>query len=206
MTMRTPSVCNAYGARRARIDGTGLVRRWGARMLLAACVGLAAGCASQAPDAGPRAGAAAVPAGIVSVTFADVSKFDESRGARRETEAARRAWVDTLGQHLAERAAPRLAQGQRLTVHITDVQRAGSYEPWRGPQAADLRVVRDIYPPRIDLSFQLLAADGRVLREGSRQLRDATFMMRPDLYPNDPLRYEKTLLDDWLRQELGGRG
>jgi hypothetical protein len=27
-------------------------------------------------------------------------------------------------------------------------------------------------------------------------------MMHPDLYPNDPLRYEKTLLDDWLRAEL----
>ena len=82
------------------------------------------------------------------------------------------------------------------------MQRAGSFEPWRGPQAADVRIVRDIYPPRIDLRFKLLDADGKLLREGSRQLRDATFMMRPDLYPNDPLRYEKTLLDDWLRAEL----
>jgi hypothetical protein len=90
----------------------------------------------------------------------------------------------------------------RLEVHFTDVQRAGSFEPWRGPQAADVRIVRDIYPPRIDLRFGLLDADGKLLREGSRQLRDATFMMRPDLYPNDPLRYEKTLLDDWLREEL----
>ncbi len=83
------------------------------------------------------------------------------------------------------------------------MQRAGGFEPWRGPQAADVRIVRDIYPPRIDLRFKLLGADGKLLREGSRQLRDASFMMRPDLYPNDPLRYEKTLLDDWVRAELG---
>src|SRR5258707_10542858 len=88
-------------------------------------------------------------------------------------------------QFLAERAAPRLPQGQRLEVHLTDVQRAGGFEPWRGPQAADVRIVRDIYPPRIDLRFKLLGADGKLLREGSRQLRDASFMMRPDLYRSE---------------------
>jgi Protein of unknown function (DUF3016) len=155
-------------------------RRWMCMALGAACLGMVAGCAVQGPGQGRPDGMrqGAVPAGIVSVTFDDPSRF------------------------VAERAAPRLSQGQRLEVHLTDVQRAGSFEPWRGPQAADVRIVRDIYPPRIDLRFKLLDADGKLLHEGSRQLRDATFMMRPDLYPNDPLRYEKTLLDDWLRAEL----
>ncbi|WFF81019.1 DUF3016 domain-containing protein [Delftia tsuruhatensis] len=179
-------------------------RRWMCMALGAACLGMVAGCAVQGPEQGRAAGArqGAVPAGIVSVTFDDPSRFDALRSGPGETDKARRAWVDALAQFLAERAAPRLSQGQRLEVHLTDVQRAGSFEPWRGPQAADVRIVRDIYPPRIDLRFKLLDADGKLLREGSRQLRDATFMMRPDLYPNDPLRYEKTLLDDWLRAEL----
>ncbi|WP_338499145.1 DUF3016 domain-containing protein [Delftia tsuruhatensis] len=179
-------------------------RRWMCMALGAACLGMVAGCAVQGPEQGRAAGArqGAVPAGIVSVTFDDPSRFDASRSGPGETDKARRAWVDALAQFLAERAAPRLPQGQRLEVHLTDVQRAGGFEPWRGPQAADVRIVRDIYPPRIDLRFKLLDADGKLLREGSRQLRDATFMMRPDLYPNDPLRYEKTLLDDWLRAEL----
>ncbi|MFG0638031.1 DUF3016 domain-containing protein [Delftia tsuruhatensis] len=179
-------------------------RRWMCMALGAACLGMVAGCAVQGPGQGRPDGMrqGAVPAGIVSVTFDDPSRFDAGRNGTQESEKARRAWVDALAQFLAERAAPRLSQGQRLEVHLTDVQRAGSFEPWRGPQAADVRIVRDIYPPRIDLRFKLLDADGKLLREGSRQLRDATFMMRPDLYPNDPLRYEKTLLDDWLRAEL----
>ena len=179
-------------------------RRWMRMALGAACLGLAAGCATHAPEPGQAGGQrqGAVPAGIVSVTFDDPARFDASRSGPREGEKARRAWVDALGHHLAERAAPRLPAGQKLEVHLTDVQRAGSFEPWRGPQAADVRIVRDIYPPRIDLRFKLLDAGGKLLREGSRQLRDPSFMMRPDLYPNDPLRYEKTLLDDWLREEL----
>ncbi len=170
--------------------------------LAVACLCLAAGCAMQASEGGGPAAAAPVAAGIVSVTHDDPAAFDQGRTPGRETAQARRAWVDALSQHLAERAAPLLAPGQRLQVHLIDVQRAGNFEPWRGPQAADVRIVRDIYPPRIDLRFKLLDAQGKLLREGSRQLRDATFMMRPDLYPSDPLRYEKTLLDDWLREEL----
>lgn len=174
--------------------------------LAVACIGLAAGCAVQTPErTGTGTGQAAgipVEPGIVSVTYDNPEIFDQGRAGGRDTGQARRAWVDALSQYLAERAAPRLPQGQRLQVHITDVQRAGSFEPWRGPRGADVRIVRDIYPPRIDLRFKLLDGDARLLREGSRQLRDATFMVRPDLHPNDPLRYEKTLLDDWLQQEL----
>lgn len=172
--------------------------------LAVACIGLAAGCAVQGPQRTATGQAAGTPAppGIVSVTYDNPATFDQGRAGGRETEKARRAWVDALSQYLAERAAPRLPQGQQLEVHITDVQRAGNFEPWRGPQGADVRIVRDIYPPRIDLRFKLLDGDGRLLREGSRQLRDATFMMRADLHPNDPLRYEKSLLDDWMHKEF----
>ena len=156
-----------------------------------------AGCASH-PPANP-------PSGTVSVTHADPAGFSEARNAPQESERARQAWIDALSQHLAERAARALPEGERLEVHITDIQRAGGFEPWRGPQAAQLRMVRDIYPPRIVLEFKRLAPDGRVLQAGSRTLRDTAFMMRPDLYPNDPLRHEKALLDDWVRKELGGR-
>jgi hypothetical protein len=108
--------------------------------------------------------------------------------------------VNALGQYLAEQAAPRLPAGQRLEVRITDVQRAGGFEPWR--TRTDVRIVRDIYPPRIDLEFKRLAADGSTLQSGTRKLRDNTFLMRPDMHPNDPLRFEKALIDDWLRKEL----
>lgn len=147
-----------------------------------------------------------VPPGIVSVTYADPAKFSDARSAPRESAPARKAWLDALSLHLADQAAPRLPEGQRLSVHITDVQRAGGFEPWRGPQAGDLRIVRDIYPPRIDLQFKLLSAEGRVLREGRRQLRDSAFLVHPGGSASDPLRHEKALIDDWLRTEFPRKG
>ena len=170
--------------------------------LLAAC--LMAGCAATAPDRAAPAGSA--PPGAVSVTYADPTGFGEARNAPRETDKARRAWLDALALHLAERAAPRLGEGQRLEVQITDVQRAGGFEPWRGPQAGDVRIVRDIYPPRIDLRFKLIGADGSTLREGPRQLRDGAFLMRPGARSSDLLQHEKMLLDDWVDKEFARQG
>ena len=185
--------------------------RWWRRALGAALACLAAGCATQAPEApvaGPAGeGPGGVPAGIVSVTYADPARFSDARNAPpRESAQARKAWLDALSLHLADQAAPRLPEGQRLEVHLTDVQRAGGFEPWRGPQAADVPIVRDIYPPRIDLEFKLLAADGRVLRQGRRQLRDPGFLTRPGARGSDPLAHEKALVDDWVRTEFPRKG
>lgn len=169
---------------------------------LALALACALSACAMAPARGPS-GRAEVAAGTVSVSYDDPARFSDAQSASDETDAARRAWLDTLCEHLADRAAEALPPGQRLVVQITDVQRAGRYEGWRGPQASQLRVVRDIYPPRIDLRFERLAADGQVLQAGTRQLRDPTFLMRPGRYTNDALRYEKVLVDDWVAKEFG---
>lgn len=176
--------------------------RW--LILAAAC--LLAACAAPW-SGGPldRQERAGVAAGTVSVTYGEPAGFSDAREGAHESANARRAWLDALSEHLSERAAAALPTGQRLEVHLTDVKRAGGFEPWRGPQAAHLRVVRDTYPPRIDLQFKRLAADGSVLQTGTRQLRDPSFLMRPNRYANDSLRFEKGLVDDWVAQEFGGR-
>ena len=48
--------------------------------------------------------------------------------------------------------------------------------------------------------------EGKVLKEGERKLSDPAFQMRlTSGFPDDPLRYEKSLLTDWLRTELAVR-
>jgi hypothetical protein len=63
--------------------------------------------------------------------------------------------------------------------------------------------VKDIYPPRISLVFRLTDAEGNVVKEGRRELRDLSFMMKITMaFRDDPVRHEKALLDDWLRDEF----
>ena len=111
-------------------------------------------------------------------------------------------WLGDLRKYLQRRGDRVLAPGQHLEITFVDVRRAGSYEPWRGPQWDDIRVVTDIYPPMIDLRFKLTDANGATLREGERKLRDLSFLNRGTLSESDPLRFEKRMLDDWLRREF----
>ena len=84
---------------------------------------------------------------------------------------------------------------------VTDVDRAGNFEPWRPYPMREVRIIKDIYPPRIDLRFRLLDADGKTIREGTRKLRDPGFMSDSiNTSSNDTLRYEKALIDRWLRK------
>ena len=111
-------------------------------------------------------------------------------------------WLPELAKSLRERADGVLAPGQHLDVTFTDIKRAGAFEPWRGPRWDDIRIVKDIYPPRIDLRFKLTDATGATLREGNAILRDPAFMSRDLPNASDPLRYEKRMLAAWVQREF----
>lgn len=170
--------------------------------LLAATTAVAGPARDVTDPAAPRALSAEGP---VQVQWEDPTGFTELRHSRNRWDARRGDWVAKLAEHLRKRAAPQLHDGQQLAVTLTDIKRAGDYEPWHGPQLDDVRFMRDIYPPRITLHFTLTDAQGRVIDQGERKLVDNAYLYGSTrLSDSDPLRYEKRLLDDWLRRELNG--
>lgn len=150
------------------------------------------------------AAASAAPGATPSTERAEVSYRDPAAFAEMTRDPTRRpGWLDDLSRYVARRAARLLPDNERLLVTITDVQRAGSREPGHFGASADLLVVRDTTPPRIDLTFQLVSAQGAVLKEGSRRLRDVGFLNRSGFRPGDALAYEEKLIDTWLRDDFG---
>jgi hypothetical protein len=162
------------------------------RLLCLACLALAAVAAR-----------AATPPDNVSVRYQDPQHFTEAERSRGVHLVNADAYLKPLKAYIAQRASRILAPGQRLDIEVTDVARAGAYEPWRGPNFNDVRIVKDIYPPRIDLNFTLYGADGKVLRQGQRKLRNAAFLSSSSPVDQDSLRYEKSLIDLWLRRGAG---
>jgi hypothetical protein len=140
----------------------------------------------------------------VQVQYVDAETFADVGNHRFSDERIRAAYLEQLRRHLSGRAAVLLATGEQLSVSITELDMAGEFEAWR-PPSGDARIVKDIYPPRIDLSFRLATDDGKLIKEGARRLRDPAFLSGASLYPDDPLRYEKALIDRWLEQDLKGR-
>ncbi|HEV2679224.1 MAG TPA: DUF3016 domain-containing protein [Rhodanobacter sp.] len=146
---------------------------------------------------------AATPPDNVSVRYKDPQHFTEAKRSFGVHLIDADVYLKPLKDYIVQRASRVLTPGQRLDIEVTDVKRAGEYEPWHGPRFDDVRVIKDIYPPRIDLDFTLYGADGKVLREGQRKLRDPAFLSRSSATDQDSLRYEKSLIDSWLRKGAG---
>ncbi len=140
---------------------------------------------------------------MVEVVFFEPEKFTDVRDGYMGTDKGRDSTLAMLKEYLISRAARELAAGQKLAITVNDVDLAGDFEPWRSPQWNDVRIVKEIYPPRVVLAFRLTDAEGKVIKEGVRDLRDMAFMMKLTMgFRDDPLRHEKALLDDWLSAEF----
>jgi hypothetical protein len=53
------------------------------------------------------------------------------------------------------------------------------------------------------LNVRITGADGQGLAEGERRLSDMGYLQRSTTTDTDNLRFEKRMIDDWLRRELG---
>src|SRR5690348_17828228 len=125
----------------------------------------------------PLAAAAATSAeSPVSVTYVNPEQFTENRLYGRQDRFNRIDYLAQLKAYLIKQGQAVLKPGQSLHVNITDIRLAGAYEPWRGLQWDYVRIMRDIYSPRIELDFRLVDQDGSVLREGKRVLRDLDYL------------------------------
>ena len=142
------------------------------------------------------------PGGRVQVDMlvpaADTDEWSPDIGSSRTRAAA----LEEIRKYVQHEASRRLPAGETLAVTLTRFECAGQEEPGLGPKFSSVRIVRDLFPPRIDLRFELSDARGAVRREGERQLRDLNFLLNARVHPDDPLRYEKALIDDWLDREF----
>jgi len=166
----------------------------------------AAGCA-QTPArtvTDPAAPRALEGNGPVSVQWTDPEQFTEIRGSLNRWEARRGNWVHELAEHLRDGVQERIGQGERVDLTITDIRRAGDFEPARSPQMDHVRVMRDIYWPRITLEFSHYDAAGGLIDGGERELSDPSYLSSiHGRTQNESLRYEKHMIDRWLDQEFG---
>ena len=144
-------------------------------------------------------------AGNVTVVFDHPEQFTDVKDAFMPTDKGRDAILAEIRKFIVDRASSYLRGGQKLEVKFTDIDLAGDFEPQLGPRFNDVRIMKEIYTPKLDLEFKLTGPDGKVLNEGKRKLRDDTYVQRLVPHLDDPLRYEKDILKDWLSSDIKSR-
>ena len=142
------------------------------------------------------------PAATVTVTFVAPEKFTDVKDSVQESDRERDRVLDVLKAHIEDLARSYVTNGRHLEIKVTDVDLAGDFEPWRGLDFDHIRILKEIYPPRMELEFRLVDADGKVVSEGKRRLQELGYLMTNTLSTNDPLRFDKEMIRSWMRQEF----
>lgn len=146
---------------------------------------------------------AADATGPVTVEFVNAEKFTDVNERWLPSAPEKNAHLAALRRHVEKKAAKYLAAGQTLRVEFTDIDLAGDHKAQTNPQLHDVRMVSGLYPPRMSLRFVLRDASGQELQAGEAKLSDIGFDSHSAGLSSDPLRYEKRMLDKWLRQQFG---
>lgn len=147
------------------------------------------------------AASAAQAAGTVSVKFVEPDKFADARDARRDA----RDNLRVLAGHIESAAGRYLAEGDKLSVEVLDVDLAGEIRPSRH-LLQDVRVLKGGADwPRIKLRYTLESA-GQPLRSGEQSISDMAYLQRgAGRASGDALAHEKRMLDEWFQARLATR-
>jgi len=134
-------------------------------------------------------------AATLKVTWTDYEKYRDIKSGSESRKHFRERVFSDLEKHFAKLASS-LPEDQVLKIDVTDVDLAGDTLSGGINQ---LRIVKDIYLPRMHFSYRLVHADGSVIASDNVVLKDINFMMGNNLkYRNTSLGYEKKMLDDWF--------
>lgn len=129
------------------------------------------------------------------VTWTDYEKYRDIDPGEGHRKHFRENTFYNFEKHFTKLAS-KLPEGQVLKIEVTDIDLAGDTH---AAGISRLRIVKDIYFPRMKFSYQLLDANGSELKASKVELKDMSFMMSATLrYSNESLRYEKQMLDDWF--------
>jgi Protein of unknown function (DUF3016) len=139
----------------------------------------------------------------VSVQYEHPENYHDLALSGSDTPSMQSEVMQQLEAHLKKLGESYLPKGDKLEIVVMDIDMAGAYEPWRTPNLTRTRFIRDIYRPKLALHYRWQDKDGAVKAEKDETVSDLNYLMRQETrkyQDNDPLRYEKTLLDRWFRE------
>ena len=132
----------------------------------------------------------------VKVTWTEPNKYRDINAGTEGKQRFRKNTFEALEKHLIK-LAKALPESQLLEIEVTDVDLAGDV---RVSGMRDIRVIKDLYFPRMAFSFKLINVENVTIHSDIVNLKDMNFLMGPRLrYRNKLLGYEKSLLDDWFK-------
>lgn len=142
----------------------------------------------------------------IAVEWIEPKSYIDVRGANYSNRLFRKQVFKELEEHLADLSED-LPEGQSLKMRVTDLDLAGRVEPGGfngiGIGAGDIRIVRHIDIPRIKFEYDLIDAEGAIIKTEEVNLKDMAFLDRPRISRRfEPHGYEKRMISEWFKDNL----
>jgi len=138
-----------------------------------------------------------VLAAKVEMKWTDPDEYTDIHAGENNRKHFREQTFKNLDKHFSKLAS-QLPGDQTLKVEVTNIDLAGT--TFHGGMTR-IRVVKEMYPPRMEFSYQVVNADNSLILKGEAKLKNMSFMMGRTLrYRNDSLGHEKEMIDKWFTQ------
>ena len=135
----------------------------------------------------------AVAVAKVEITWTNPEKYTDVKDPFGRLDTTKEDAFYNIEKHL-NRLAKKLPDGYLLKMDVTDVDLAGE------ARTSDVRIIRDLFPPRVEFSYKLLDAGNNVMGEGKENIRNLSFLTNSSLrHRHEAFGYEKQLLEDWFK-------
>lgn len=132
----------------------------------------------------------------VEVKWTNPDKYSDIDAGEEHRKHFKERTFKSFEKHFAK-LAESLPEGQKLVLDVTNIDLAGDVN--HGGMKR-IRVVKDIFFPRMEFNYQLLNADSSVIKSEDVSIKDMGFLMHNGLkYRSQSLGYEKEMLDDWFK-------
>jgi hypothetical protein len=147
------------------------------------------------------------PPANVLVVLAHPERFTDFRMQNLGVQETAQVFSDEIARALSPVVAS-CDPGAKLTLHFTDVDLAGRFEPWRGPHFSHIRfLAENTGPMKLYFNFELSDRSGKIIKSGSKSIVDADLDLIYSVYhassaTAERLFFEKLELRKWTRSML----
>jgi hypothetical protein len=147
--------------------------------------------------------AATVTAGEVKVEYKDYKKFTDMKPASEVRGSFEKRTMASFDKIFAD-LAKKLPEGYSWNVIVTDIDLAGDVNHMITQTGQQIRVIKDIFIPRINFSYTLLDQNKVVVaEEKDLKLKDMGFMSRTsNTRANEANEHERVMLERWFKDKI----
>lgn len=134
----------------------------------------------------------------VEVEFDESKRYTDVRpGMGRSKKSYKEDVFASITKYFVEHGE-KLPKDQKLNIKVTNIDLAGET---RYSSIHDVRVVKDIYFPRLEFKYELKDASDKTVTSGDANIKDMNFMRRSSFRNSSShLPAEENLIKDWYKE------